>query len=222
MKRETWISFAVPLLAAAVLRIGTAAEMVFRPDGWNAFEPENRHWANVISASAATVGLIAVIALVMFAIWRLRIARRKWAAAGAVTLSLVCAVALFFVGIGEPYVKLYLHRSRYDAVVRQRPNGSLVVFDWGETAQKILGRTLEYLVFARGDDAVLLREFQVNDNGGVEADIQQDEIAIRNRLADAWDNPATREGRFKVLVLDSCRMNVHHLAGGYFYIIDDC
>jgi len=221
MKRDVRIAFTVPLLAAAVLRLAVAARFVFRPDGWNAFEPDNRNWELIEKITGTAAGPVAAVALIVFAIWRLYTAARRWPVAWAIALSLVCSVALFYAGIGEPYLRLILHKARYDAIVAQRPDVPLIVFDWGETAT-FYGRTLEYLVFARGDQVTLLNKFQANDNGGDEPVIQEDEMEIRSLLSDAWDNPASRGPRFRILVLDNCRMQVHRLTGGYFYIVDAC
>jgi hypothetical protein len=162
------------------------------------------------------------LAFLIFAIVRLRRAAAKLATAGALLLSLAVSVALFFTGFGEPSLRLALHRSRYDAAVAAHAADPAVVFDWGETPIFPLGRRLDYLVFARGNQALAtLRHFETDDNEARDTYVQDDEYDVKTILSDAWD-PATVQRRFKSLVLDACHLSVHHLTGGYFHVVDDC
>ncbi len=162
------------------------------------------------------------LAFVIFAIVRLWKATAKLLAAGVLLLSLAVSVALFFVGFGEPFLRLALHRSRYNAAVAAHATDPAVVFDWGEIPTFPLGRRLDYLVFARGDQALAtLRHFEADDNDPRDAYVQDDEYDVKTILSDAWD-PPTVQRRFKSLVLDACHLGVHHLTGGYFHVVDDC
>jgi hypothetical protein len=220
-KRQTWLSFLIPVLTALLLRLVVAGAWVFRPDGFDGFANSSDVSVKVSYLIAATVP-VWPLAFVIFAIVRLWKAAAKLVTAGALLLSLAVSVALFFVGFGEPFIRLALHRTRYDAAVAAHAADPAVVFDWGATPTFPLGRRLDYLAFARGGEALAtLRHFEAADNGGREADIQDDEYQVKTILADAWD-PATVQRRFKSLVLDACRLNVSHLTGGYFYVVDDC
>jgi hypothetical protein len=220
-KRQACLSFLIPVLVALLLRLFVGAAWVLRPDGFDGFANSSELSVTVSYLIAATVPLWP-LAFVIFAIVRLWTAAARLATAGALLLSLAISAALFFVGFGEPFIRLALHRTRYDAAVAAHAADPAVVFDWGETPTFPLGRRLDYLVFARSDEALAtLRHFEADDNDPGDAYVQEDEYDVKTILSDAWD-PATVQRRFKSLVLDACHLSVHHLTGGYFHVVDDC
>jgi hypothetical protein len=201
MTQEMRRSFLVMLAAVLLVRLLVAADAVFRPDGWNSFARESHPWQTVRICAVEALVLIAPVALITCVIVRLRTVRHKLANVGAILLAILVAPALFFVGFGEPRLRLHLHKSRYDAIVAAHAGDPLIVFDWGETRTLPLERKLEYLAFSRGDQAVMLLAFTTNDNP--EPYKQGDAEEIRSAVASAWDVAGSNGSRsWKKLVLE--------------------
>jgi hypothetical protein len=210
MKDDVRLTFLPPVLVAIVLRVFVASQMVFRADGSKVFLQEDAIGCAVV---------FGLPALLIFGVIRLRHARNKRLNLGLLVLSVATSFAILLMNLGEPYLRLYWNKARYDSAAAQRPEAPAVVFDWGDTPRffVLFGHVKEYLVIARGSAAATLDRYvghEIESWGDERAEV--DELLISD-----W-NEKDVENRFKVRRFDACRMQVSHLPGSYYYIADWC
>ena len=209
MKRELLISFLPPVLLSVAIRLGVAANAIFRPD---VSIGASQEWVLVLAVFAGAP------ALIVFAAIRLWIAGAKLRNAGAIFAAALLSATILSMSFGEPYWRLLSNKAGYEAAAAQRPQDEVIVFDWGAAPGPILfSRFREYLVIAKGGRVQTFEAFtgHVIDSWG---DERQEVDGI---LSAAWDEKDRRR-RFWVGKFDVCRMRVVHLMGPYYYAADHC